>query len=82
MANTEYITDPGLYIIVATAKMKCGDYEGALMDLGSALRLSEKNPNIHLLKGICYKNLNMWSLASVSFSKSILYGPKFAKVSV
>ncbi|KAJ3354248.1 cytochrome c oxidase subunit 1 [Entophlyctis luteolus] len=78
----ERLEDASLYVLVAKARIKCGDNEGAIRDLAKALEFSKnKDPqisNLYLQKGICYENVKDWANAVVDFSKCIAIDPQFA----
>ncbi|KAJ3299237.1 cytochrome c oxidase subunit 1 [Borealophlyctis nickersoniae] len=71
--------DPALFMLVAKARVKCGDNLGALKDLDRALELSKKDPQIYLQRGICYENLKDWANACREFTSCINLTPLFAK---
>ncbi|KAJ3009221.1 UNVERIFIED_CONTAM: cytochrome c oxidase subunit 1, partial [Siphonaria sp. JEL0065] len=76
----ERIEDPSLYILVAKARIKVGDNEGAIKDLAKALEFSRvKDPQIYLQKGICFENIKDYANASSEFTKCIALDPNFAK---
>ncbi|ORY43266.1 hypothetical protein BCR33DRAFT_738575 [Rhizoclosmatium globosum] len=76
----ERIEDPSLYVLVAKARIKVGDNEGAIKDLAKALEFSRiKDPQIYLQKGICFENIKDYTNASAEFTKCISLEPSFAK---
>ncbi len=75
----EIITDHTLYLLVAKARLKCGDNKGALRDLGKALKLKKTDPSIYLQRGICFENLKDWKNAIKEFSEAIVLNPGFSK---
>jgi tetratricopeptide (TPR) repeat protein len=78
-SKVEYITDANLYVLVAKARLKCGDSRGALRDLSKALKYKKDDPNIHLLRGICLENLEEWRMAAREFTEAINLDSKFSK---
>ncbi|KAJ3327686.1 cytochrome c oxidase subunit 1 [Blyttiomyces sp. JEL0837] len=78
-SKLETIDDPALYMLIAKARVKCGDNEGAIADLSKALEHSRKDPQIFLHRGICYENLKDWTNAAIEFTKCIQQNPGFAK---
>ncbi|KAI9337807.1 hypothetical protein BDR26DRAFT_803961 [Obelidium mucronatum] len=76
----ERIEDPSLYVLVAKARIKVGDNEGAIRDLAKALEFSRiKDPQIYLQKGICFENIKDYVNASSEFTKCIALDANFAK---
>ncbi|KAI8610448.1 hypothetical protein BC830DRAFT_742726 [Chytriomyces sp. MP71] len=76
----EKIEDASLYILVARARIKCDDNEGAIRDLAKALEFSRiKDPQIYLQKGICYENIKEWGNAIAEFTKCITLDTQFSK---
>ncbi|KAJ3259016.1 cytochrome c oxidase subunit 1 [Chytriomyces hyalinus] len=76
----EKIEDSSLYLLVAKARIKCDDNEGAIRDLAKALEFSRiKDPQIYLQKGICFVNIKDWSNAAAEFTTCINLDPQFAK---
>ncbi|KAJ3197230.1 cytochrome c oxidase subunit 1 [Irineochytrium annulatum] len=79
-SKIENIDDPALYMLIAKARVKCNDNEGAIRDLTKALEYNKKDPQIYLQKGICYENLKDWTNAAAEFTKCIALNPSYAKV--
>ncbi|KAJ3216163.1 cytochrome c oxidase subunit 1 [Clydaea vesicula] len=79
LSAAEKNENPGLFLLVAKAKLKCSDYLGALSDLDSALELDPTDSQIYLQKGICYEQLKRFNDAVAAFSKSIQINAEFAK---
>ncbi|KAJ2995748.1 cytochrome c oxidase subunit 1 [Globomyces sp. JEL0801] len=75
----KYVDDPALLLIVAKARIRYGDFQGALADLMSAGDQAKDDPQISLQKGICHERLKHWSSASLEFSKCISQMPTFSK---
>ncbi|KAJ3087663.1 cytochrome c oxidase subunit 1, partial [Quaeritorhiza haematococci] len=71
--------DASLNMLVAKARMKCGDPMGALQDLQRALQISRDDPHIHLQRGICYESLKDFKKAVAEFSKCLNIDANFAK---
>ncbi|TPX58913.1 hypothetical protein SpCBS45565_g07874 [Spizellomyces sp. 'palustris'] len=78
-SKVENIEDPTLFMLVAKAKINCGDNEGALKDLGQALKYNKREPQIYLQRGICFENLQDWASAVKELTSCILLNPDFAK---
>ncbi|KAJ1567925.1 cytochrome c oxidase subunit 1, partial [Nowakowskiella sp. JEL0078] len=78
-SKLEALDDPTLLLLVAKARVKCGDNLGALVELTKALEHHRKDPQIHLHRGICYENLKDWTAAATEFTKCIQLNPSFAK---
>jgi tetratricopeptide (TPR) repeat protein len=78
--STQRTDDPALLMLVAKARIRCGDHRGALNELNSVLELGIKNdPQIYLQRGICYENLEEWASASAEFSQCIALIPSYSK---
>ncbi|KAJ3123091.1 cytochrome c oxidase subunit 1 [Physocladia obscura] len=79
----ERLDDASLYVLVAKARIKCGDNEGAIRDLSKALEFSKsKDPqiaNLYLQKGICYETIKDWQNAIAEYTKCIVVDPLFSK---
>ncbi|KAI8923467.1 hypothetical protein BC831DRAFT_470816 [Entophlyctis helioformis] len=73
------VEDPQLLLLIAKARIRCGDFRGALRDLSSALDFSQNDPQIFLQRGICFEHLRDWGSASLEFSKCIMFMPTYAK---
>ena len=73
------IEDPALLLLIAKARISCGDYREALIDLKTAVEYTRRDPQIYLQRGICYENLQEWQPAIVEFSRCIVLMPAFAK---
>jgi tetratricopeptide (TPR) repeat protein len=71
--------DPGLLLLVAKARIRDGDFEGALHDLIIAGDQAQNDPQISLQKGICHEYLKNWYEASLEFSKCLEQIPTFSK---
>jgi tetratricopeptide (TPR) repeat protein len=71
--------DPALLLLVAKARIRDGDYQGALTDLNMASEQARDDPQISLQKGICYEFLKDWGNASNEFSKCLEQMPTFSK---
>ncbi|KAJ3373563.1 cytochrome c oxidase subunit 1 [Allomyces arbusculus] len=69
--------DANLIVLVAKAKMRTGDPEGALAVLSEPGLAAE--PQIHLHKGLCYQTLHRYANAGAEFTKCVDLAPKFAK---
>ncbi|KNE63498.1 hypothetical protein AMAG_08620 [Allomyces macrogynus ATCC 38327] len=69
--------DANLIVLVAKAKMRTGDPEGALTVLSEPGLAAE--PQIHLHKGLCYQTLHRYAHAGAEFTKCLDLAPKFAK---
>ncbi|KNE64691.1 hypothetical protein AMAG_10044 [Allomyces macrogynus ATCC 38327] len=69
--------DANLIVLVAKAKMRTGDPEGALTVLSEPGLAAE--PQIHLHKGLCYQTLHRYADAGAEFTKCLDLAPKFAK---
>ena len=52
--------DYTLYVLVAKARMKCQDNEGAILDLQKAIGLKPKEAQLYLHMGRCYENLKRY----------------------
>ncbi|KAJ3212811.1 cytochrome c oxidase subunit 1 [Dinochytrium kinnereticum] len=78
-SKLETIEDPALFMLIAKARVKCNDNEGAIRDLSKALEYNKKEPQIYLQRGICYENLRDWSHAAAEFSRCIAQNPGYAK---
>ncbi|KAK5670739.1 hypothetical protein QVD99_002513 [Batrachochytrium dendrobatidis] len=77
--KTQMVDDPALLLLIAKARIQCGDFKGALRDLTSALDYSQNDPQTFLQRGICFEHLQDWSAASAEFTKCITYMPTYAK---
>jgi tetratricopeptide (TPR) repeat protein len=74
------VTDePALLLLVAKARIRDGDFIGALQDLTIASGQSRDDPQISLQKGICFEYLKNWQEASEEFSKCLQAMPTFTK---
>ena len=71
--------DPALLLLVAKARIRYGDFEGALTDLNSVTDQARIDHQISLQKGICYEHLKNWSMASAEFTNCINQMPNFSK---
>jgi tetratricopeptide (TPR) repeat protein len=71
--------EPALLLLVAKARIRDGDFLGALEDLNLASDQAGSNPQISLQKGICYEYLKNWLAASMEFSKCLEKMPTFSK---
>ncbi len=78
-AKFEIISDHNIYLLIAKARVKCGDNKGALRDLTKALRIKNNDPQIFLQRGICFENLLDWKSAIREFTEAITLYPTFAK---
>ena len=78
-ANQQQVRDPALLLLVAKARIRYGDFEGALADLNSVSDQARVDHQISLQKGICYEHLKNWSMASAEFSNCIIQTPNFSK---
>ncbi|KAJ1556100.1 cytochrome c oxidase subunit 1, partial [Cladochytrium tenue] len=78
-SKLDVTTDPSLYMMIARARVKCGDNLGAIKDLTKALTYDKHDPTIYLQMGICYENLRDWVGAAEQFSRCISITPNFAK---
>jgi len=63
------IKEPLSYILHAKILIKRSDFRGAVEKVKEAGQLDKENPNIHLLKGIIYKNLDNYKKALFFFNK-------------
>nr|KAJ3422198.1 cytochrome c oxidase subunit 1 [Polyrhizophydium stewartii] len=77
--KTQSIDDPALLLLIAKARIRCGDFRGALRDLSSSLDYSQNDPQVFLQRGICFEHLRDWSSASIEFSKCITLMPTYSK---
>ncbi|KAI8823702.1 uncharacterized protein EV422DRAFT_585274 [Fimicolochytrium jonesii] len=73
------VEDPQLYMLVAKARISCGDHEGALKNLAEALRHNKRESEVYLLRGICYEKLRDWANAIKEFTPCIQLNPQFSK---
>ncbi|KAI9332143.1 hypothetical protein DFJ73DRAFT_64411 [Zopfochytrium polystomum] len=78
-SKLEVITDPSLYMMIAKARIKCGDNEGAIRDLLRSLEYNKRDTATYLQLGICYENLRDWGNAVSEFTRCISICPDFAK---
>ncbi|KAJ3416949.1 cytochrome c oxidase subunit 1 [Chytridiales sp. JEL 0842] len=78
-SRIESIDDPDLYMLIAKARVKCNDNEGAIRDLSKAIEYNRKEPQIYLQRGICYENLKDWTNAAAEFTKCIALNPNYSK---
>ncbi|KAJ3011425.1 cytochrome c oxidase subunit 1 [Thoreauomyces humboldtii] len=78
-SRLETIEDSQLFILVAKAKISCGDHSGALKNLGEALKHNKREPEVYLLRGICYEKLKDWTNAIKEFTPCVHLNPSFAK---
>jgi tetratricopeptide (TPR) repeat protein len=74
------VEDPSLLLVVAKARIRLGDFNGALSNLSTVISLGVINdPMIYLQKGICYQNLEKWVEAEAEFTLCIRLTSKFSK---
>ncbi|KAJ3161681.1 cytochrome c oxidase subunit 1 [Geranomyces michiganensis] len=78
-SRLETIEDAQLFILVAKARISCKDHEGALKNLAEALKYNKREPEVYLLRGICYEKLRDWSNAIKEFTPCIHLNPAFSK---
>ncbi|TPX57923.1 hypothetical protein PhCBS80983_g03494 [Powellomyces hirtus] len=78
-SRLETIEDAQLFILVAKARISGGDHEGALRNLGEALKFNKREPEVYLLRGICYERLRDWPNAIKEFTPCIHLNPGFSK---
>ncbi|KAH9251261.1 hypothetical protein BASA81_010883 [Batrachochytrium salamandrivorans] len=77
--KTQMVDDSALLLLISKARIRCGDFKGALHDLTNALDFSQNDPQTFLLRGICFEHLSDWSAASLEFSKCIAFMPTYSK---
>lgn len=73
------LDDSSLYMLIAKARNKCGDYSGALKDLEYAYKLSPHDSNILLQLGISLERKDRRREAIDAFSQCIKLSPTFSK---
>ncbi|KAI8593966.1 hypothetical protein BDZ88DRAFT_3091 [Geranomyces variabilis] len=78
-SRLETIEDAQLFILVAKARISCKDHEGALKNLAEALKYNKREPEVYLLRGVCYEKLRDWTNAIKEFTPCIHLNPAFAK---
>ncbi|ORZ39034.1 hypothetical protein BCR44DRAFT_33344 [Catenaria anguillulae PL171] len=72
--------EPNLLALVAKAKMRTGDPEGALAILTDATPMGRSNePSIHIHRGVCYQSLRRYAQAIQEYTKGIALAPRMAK---
>ncbi|KAI9190324.1 hypothetical protein H9P43_001758 [Blastocladiella emersonii ATCC 22665] len=69
--------EDNLLVLVAKAKMRTGDAEGALAILNESPNNSE--PQLHLHRGLCYQSLRRYAQATNEYTRCVVLSPKFAK---
>jgi tetratricopeptide (TPR) repeat protein len=72
------VFDASLLVLVAKAKMRTGDVEGALEILSNSFEGSSE-PQIHLNRGLCFQSLKRYAQACTEYDKCISSSPRFAK---
>ncbi|KAJ3157813.1 cytochrome c oxidase subunit 1 [Geranomyces variabilis] len=78
-SRLETIEDAQLFILVAKARISCKDHEGALKNLAEALKYNKREPEVYLLRGVCYEKLRDWTNAIKEFTPCIHLNPAFSK---
>ncbi|KAJ3184569.1 cytochrome c oxidase subunit 1 [Geranomyces variabilis] len=78
-SRLETIEDAQLFILVAKARINCKDHEGALKNLAEALKYNKREPEVYLLRGVCYEKLQDWTNAIKEFTPCIHLNPAFSK---
>jgi len=79
--SEEVVRTEAEYINIATEAHAAGDSQGALFELGSGIRHFPKNPDLQVLRGKIFLDLEDGAAAEIAFDKAISlgYNPDYLK---